>query len=170
MLAALTPLAAADYPMTLVVDARAKTANATVTSSVTIQVDRLMEESRRKRVADALRYGGYPNFLPALRALPPIGTVSIDKRSVEIKYAVETTDQEGKRLVIVADRPLIFLTADTSLNRAGYELTLIELRFDASGKAAGRMMGAARVKPLGDGEVGLDAFADVQVELTEQQK
>ena len=48
--------AAGDYPLVLTLEASANIATAAVTSTVTIRVDRLMEESRRKRVTDALTY------------------------------------------------------------------------------------------------------------------
>ena len=156
---------AGEYPLTMNLNARAKTATTTVTSEVTVHVDRLMEETRRKRVADTLRFSGYSNFLAALRALPAIGTITLAGRMVEIRYAVESPAETGRRLVLVADRPLLFLSGDRAKARAGYELTIIELRFDGQGDATGRMLGAARVKPTGDGAVGVDDYADVPVEL-----
>ena len=47
--------AAGEYPMKLTLNAQLKTAATTVTSSVTIAVKRLMEESRRQRVTDGLK-------------------------------------------------------------------------------------------------------------------
>jgi hypothetical protein len=155
-----------DYPLTLLVDARAKTETTTITSIVTIHVDRLMEESRRKRVADALKHGGYPTFLPALRALPAIGAITLEKRMVDLKYAQESRDEKGRRLVLVADRPLFFLGNEQAKARAGYELTVVDLRFDAKGGVTGSMMGAARVKPTGDGGVDVDDYTDLSVQLT----
>src|SRR4051812_34863319 len=90
--------AAVDYPLELTFDASLKTEAATITSSVTIHLDRLMEESRRKRVTDALAHGGYGNFLPALRGLPPIGTIVLNKKTVEIRYAREESEGAGRRL------------------------------------------------------------------------
>jgi hypothetical protein len=156
--------AAGEYPLTLVADARAKNETTTINTKVTIYVDRLMEESRRKRVSDALRFSGYANALTALRALPPIGKIDLEKRSVQIKYAVETQDEKGRHLVLVADRPLFFLGSQKS--SAGYELTIAELHIDAQGNVTGTMMGAARVKPTGEGGVGVGDFGDVKVELT----
>src|SRR5262249_7473140 len=72
---------------------------------------------------------------------------------------------DGRRLVVVADRPLFFLTADPSRNRAGYELTAVELHIDNSGGVTGRMSGAARVKPSPEGVV-LSDFAEAPVQLT----
>jgi hypothetical protein len=157
---------AGEYPLTMRLDARAKTATTTVTSSVTVHVDRLMEENRRKRVADTLQYSGYANFLNALRALPAIGTIALEGRMVEIRYAVESQTETGRRLVLVADRPLLFLGGDRAKPRAGYELTIIELRFEGRGGPTGTMAGAARVKPTGGGGVGIDDYADVVVELS----
>ena len=159
-----TARATSEYPLTLVADARAKTSTTTVNSQVTIRVDRLMEENRRMRVTDALKYSGYANFLSALRALPAVGTIELATRKVELRYAHEQQDDTGRRLVLVADRPLFFLGGDPRKARAGYELTIVELRFDARGGATGTMAGAARVKPSPDGIV-LDDYADVTVQL-----
>jgi len=157
--------AAGDYPMTLSADAKATAGTAAVTAVVTIKVDRLMEESRRVRVTDKLTHDGYAKFVPELRTLPPIGTIEVQKRSVEIRYAREQRDDKGRRVVLIADRPLFFLAADPAKNRAGYELTIIELRFDAAGGFTGTMAGAAKVKPSPDGPI-LDDFAEAPVTLT----
>jgi hypothetical protein len=152
-----------DYPMTLTTTAKATSGAASVTSAVTIHVDRLMEENRWKRVTDALTYNGYAKFVPVLRELPPIGSIEVQGRSVEIRYAREQKDASGRRLVVVADRPLFFL-GDPTKNRAGYELTIAELRFAPDGAVSGTMAGAARVKPSAEGPV-LDDFAEVRVQL-----
>jgi hypothetical protein len=156
---------AADYPLTQAFHARATAGATTVTSVVTVRVDRLMEENRWARVTDALKYSGYANFLNALRALPAVGAIELETRSVEIRYAREQRHADGRRLVLVSDRPLFFLGGDPAKSRAGYELTVVELRFDAQGVVTGTMAGAARVKPSPDG-VQLDDYAEVSVLLT----
>ena len=156
--------AVGEYPLVLTLSAAAATSTTAVTSSVTIRVSRLMEESRRKRVTDALLHGGYGNFLPALRLLPPIGAITLNAKTVEIRYADEQQESTGRRLVLVADRPLFFLGNATKA-RAGYELTIVELRFDATGGVTGTMTGAARVKPSPDGLV-VDKWEDAPVSLT----
>jgi hypothetical protein len=117
-------------------------------------------------VTDALRYGGYQNCLPALRAAPVIGTIALDKREVQLRYAREQPDGKGTRLTLVADRPLFFFAADPAKTRAGYELTVVDLRLDEKGVGSGTMAGAARVKPAPGGAVILDDFAEAPVELT----
>ena len=158
--------AATEYPLALAVTAQAKNATTTVTSTFTIRVERLMTETTRATVTDALRYGGYQNFLPALRAAPVIGTIALDKREVQLRYAREQPDGKGTRLTLVADRPLFFFAADPAKTRAGYELTVVDLRLDEKGVGSGTMAGAARVKPAPGGAVILDDFAEAPVELT----
>jgi hypothetical protein len=156
--------AAGHYPLELTLEATAGNSTTHVTSSVSIRVDRLMEENRRKRVTDALTYSGYGNFMTALRALPPVGAITLSGRSVELRYAREDQEDSGRRLVLVADRPLFFLGNDQGKSKAGYELTVVELRIDAQGLVSGRMAGAARVKPSPSGVV-LDDFAEAPVAL-----
>src|SRR5688572_16663407 len=93
-----------EYPLVLTVGAEVSDATTTVSSSVNIRVDRLMEENRRQRVTDALTHGGYPNFLNALRPLPAIGTIEHRGHSVEVRYAHEQPEGTDRRLVLIADR------------------------------------------------------------------
>jgi hypothetical protein len=157
---------AGEYPFSAVLDAHAETATAKVTSQVTISIDRLMEESRRVRVLDGLKYGGYPRLLNTLRALPPIGTIRLAAREVEIRYAVEQPHARGRRVVLVADHPLFFLAGDPDKARAGYELTIVELIIDAKDGVTGTMTGAARVKPDREAVLVVDDFAEAPVRLT----
>jgi len=157
--------AAGEYPLALVANAQATNGTTTITSVLTIQIDRLISEGNRTRVTDALKFGGYQNFFTALRKLPAIGRVEIEKRRVDIRYAREEKDDKGMRLVLVADKPLFFL-GEAVKNRAGYELTVVELSLDAQGAGTGRMLGAARVKPAPDGSVVVDDFASTPVQLT----
>jgi len=160
--------AAGEYPLNVTLEANAKTANAAITSKVSIALDRLMEESRRTRVIEGLKYNGYPGALKVLRSLPPVGTIEVAGRKVEIRYAHEQPQQGGYRLVLVADRPSFFLTGDPEKPRAGYELTMVELIVDAKGGITGTMTGAARVKPGGDGGPVVDDFAGFPVRLEGQ--
>jgi hypothetical protein len=156
---------AADFPLTLAASAQVSKGATTITTTFTIHIDRVMNDTFRKRVTDALMHGGYPNFLPALRALPVIGTIEIEKRKVELRYVREEPREGGSRLVLVADQPLFFL-GEPAKSRAGYELTLVDLTIDASGAGTGTMMGAARVKPTADGGIVVDDFTGEPVKLT----
>jgi hypothetical protein len=156
--------AVSDYPLDLTLDANANTSTTAVTSIVTVRVERLMEENRRKRVTDALTYSGYAAFLTALRALPPVGTITVRARTVDVRYAREQPETTGRRLLLVADHPLVFVGGDPAKSRVGYELTVLELHFDTQGGITGTMAGAARVKPSPGGPV-LDDYAEAPLRL-----
>ena len=160
--------AAVQYPLTLTLDGQVKLGVTTVTSKLTIKVDRPMEESRRTRVTDALKFGGYPNFLKTLRPLPAVGSIATQTKTVDVKYTREEQDGTTTRLILVGDRPLFFLSPDPEKAKAGYELTLVDLRFDGKGGVTGQMAGAARVKPAPDGSVILDTYAEDPVPLKGQ--
>jgi len=157
--------AAGDYPLVRAFEARAKVGDTSIAAKITVSVDRLMEESRWKRVTDALKHGGYPNFVNALRMLPSIGWVEINKRRVLLRYAREEQRPAGRRLLVVADKPLFFLGDPTNV-KPGFELTVVELIIDAKGAITGSMAGAARVRPSGDGGVILDDYAEALVPLS----
>jgi hypothetical protein len=156
---------AVEYPLSVTLDAVAKSATASVTSSVSVSIERVMEELPRKRAADGLTYNGYQGFMNVLRTLPPLGAITLSGRKVEIRYAHDQAHTNGRRLVLVSDQPLFFLASDPAKRRTGYELTIVELIVDEQGGINGTMAGAARVKPGADGVPILDDFAEVPVRL-----
>ncbi len=160
----ITVLAADAYPRTIVADAHAQSGVTTITSKVTITIDRLIAATPRTRVLDGLKYNGFQGFMDALRLLPAIGVIAPQSREVKVKYAWETKTDGGARLIVVSDQPLFFLAADASKKRAGYDLTVVDLMFDAKGAATGMLAGAARIKPAPDGVV-LDDQAAAPVQL-----
>ncbi len=166
VLAAL-PLAiqAQSYPMTLSASAEMKMAKSAVTATFTIHLEALMNDYSFKTVADALKYGGYPNFLPALRKLPPIGFVELGNARTEIKYARMSPDSH---LVIGTDRPIFFVGggAPDYKRKAGYEVGIIDLEFDPQGNGHGTMAAAARVKPGPDGGVVIDDYAEAPIKVS----
>jgi hypothetical protein len=159
-------LAAGDYPKTFVASAKVVNGATTVTSKVTIKVNRLVEPSRRDRVIAGLKANGYQGFMDALRPLPPIGAIATQSNEVLVRYAWESEVEGKKRLIVVSDKPLFFLAGDASKAKAGYELTFVELVFDGKGGATGTMAGAARVKPVPPDGIALQDYSTEPVELT----
>jgi len=159
-------LAADSYPRTIVAAAKAVDGATTVTSTVTIKVNRLMEPSRRDRVINGLKANGYQGFMDALRPLPAVGSIATQSNEVLLRYAWETEVEGKTRLIVVSDKPLFFLSGDSSKAKAGFELTVVELIFDAKGGATGTMAGAARVKPAPDTGIVLQDYAAAPVQLT----
>jgi hypothetical protein len=138
----------------------------TVTSTITITIDRLVEPSRRDRLIEGLKRDGYQGFMDVIWTLPTIGSIAIQSDHVDVKYAWETQVQKRRHLIVVADKPLFFLARDAAQGRAGYDLTVVDLQFDDRGAATGTMAGAARVKLSPDDGIGLQDYAAVPFQLT----
>jgi hypothetical protein len=158
--------AALEYPLTLTAQAKYANGPTTITSAITIRVDRLMDPAARTRALDRLKYNGYQGFMTALRPLPVVGQVSSPNARVDLRYAWETKADDRTRLILVADKPLFFLPADASKSKAGYELTVVDLMLDSKNAGSGTMAGAARVKPSPELGVILDDFGAAPVQLT----
>src|SRR5262245_27351920 len=155
------------YPKTLAATAEVSSAAGKSSAAMTIRVERLMDDLYFKRVADALKFGGYLKFLPALRTLPAIGYVQLGETRTDLKYARERPD--GKpRLVLGTDRPVFFVGAGApdAKPRTGYDMAVIELDIDAQGNGQGTMAAAARVRPAPDGSVIVDDYADTPVKIS----
>ena len=134
-----------------------------------MRVTRYTPDFDRKTVEEALRLGGYPRFLTALRGAPEVGQVVLGGgQPFAIRYARETTEASGRRIVLVTDEPVFFAGAGRAgaKPREGYEVAVLRLEVDATGAGRGTMAAAARVRPDGAGGVLLDDYAEEPLELT----
>jgi hypothetical protein len=158
---------AQSYPRTLVAAAAVSGANGALTGTLTIHVNELMHDVDFKQVADALQYGGYLQFLPALRKLPEIGYVQIGDRKTALKYA-RVRPGASPLLVLGTDRPIFFVGGGSpaAKPKAGYEVGVIELDIDAQGNGKGTMAAAARVKRGPDGGPIVEDYAEAPIQLT----
>jgi hypothetical protein len=154
-------------PETFVAKAQASNkAGAAVSSPILFHVDRYTPDFDRAAVQEALRVGGYPGFLPALRKAPNVGYVELAGRRVAIRWARETPAAPGRTIVLVTDKPVAFLGGQAEgKSRAGYEVAVIQLKVDAKGEGTGTMAAAARVKPGGETGVQIDDYAETPIEL-----
>ena len=61
-------------------------------------------------MTNALKTGGYPALLTAVRSAPAVGTVTIGKDTYTIRWAREQRSGENKRTIsIVTDKPMYFV-------------------------------------------------------------
>ena len=159
--------AALVYPRTVTANAKATSGATTITSTITIQIDRLVEPSRRDRLIKGLKQNGYQGFIDVMRPLPVIGAIKTQRREVPVKYAWETDVQGKHRLIVVSDAPLFFLEDDQPKAKPGFRLTVVQLLLDDRGAGTGMMAGAARVKPTADAEgIVLEDYSTTPVDLT----
>ncbi|HXW07770.1 MAG TPA: hypothetical protein VD833_21250 [Vicinamibacterales bacterium] len=150
------------------------TANANVTGAAgaaaatfTVVIKRYTPDADRTAVEGALKGGGYPAFLKALRQAPDVGYVQHGPNQFAIRYARETRTPKGRTIVLVTEKPMFFLggAAPDAKPREGYEVALLRMEIDDVGLGNGMMTGAARVKPLPEGGVQVDDYAEQPIKL-----
>jgi hypothetical protein len=141
---------------------------ASAAATVQIEIRRYTPDPDRAAVEGALKGGGYPAFLTALRKAPEVGTVSLGTQKWAIRWAREQSTPTGRTIVVVTDQPMFFLGGSkaNAKPRAGYEVGLIRIQVDAAGMGTGEMAAAARVKPGGEAGVQVDDYADQPIKLT----
>jgi hypothetical protein len=155
-------------PETFVAKAESRAgATAVYSASLTIHVDRYTRDADRKVMEEALRTGGYPGFLAALRKAPEVGYVETGDKKFTVRWAKEVPEGEGRAISIVTDAPIYFVGGGRpdAKSRAGYELAVLELKMDSAGTGEGTMAAAARVKPGGETGVLIDRYADQPIKL-----
>ena len=155
-------------PETFVAKAEARSgATAVASTSITIQVDRYTPDADRKVMEEALRTGGYPGFLTALRKAPAVGYVEAGDKKFTVRWARVVPDGDGRTISIVTDAPIFFVGGGNpdAKSRAGYELAVLQLKMDSAGVGEGTMAPAARVKPGGETGVRIDQYADQPIKL-----
>jgi hypothetical protein len=150
--------------------AQAKNATGAVSGTLEVRLKRYTPEFDRKTVEAALKEGGYPRFVLALRNAPEVGQLVLaGGEPFAIRYAREKVDAGGRTIVLVTDRPVFFIGGGRSAGskpRAGYEVAVLQIKVDGKGQGSGTMAAAARVRPDGDGGVLLDDYAEDPIAVT----
>jgi hypothetical protein len=138
-----------------------------VAATIQIQIQRYTPDADRTAVENALKSGGYPTFLTALRKAPDVGSVSMNGRTWTIRWAREQPRPNGRKIVVVTDQPIYFVGGGSvdAKPREGYEVAVIQMDVDDGGFGSGSMAAAARVKPGGDTGVQIDDYADKPIKI-----
>ena len=96
-------------PETFVMKAEPRSGTGVASAPLTIQVDRYTQDADRKAMQEALRVGGYPGFLTALRKAPVVGHVQAGDRKIPVRWARQVPDGQGRTISIVTDAPIFFV-------------------------------------------------------------
>ena len=155
-------------PETITANAHVAGPNGAAATRITMQIDRYTPDADREAVTQALKQGGYPAFLTALRKAPVVGTITVAGQTFNIRWAREQPVSNGRTIVLVTDKPVFFVGggSTTAKPREGYEVALLQFRLDGSGLGfEGTMAAAARVKPAAPRGCQIDDYADKPIQL-----
>ena len=90
------------------VNAQVKGVAGAAAATLQVHIDRYTPDGDRTAVEDALKHGGYANFLNALRKAPEVGRVQSGERQFTIRWARQTNTKDGGRtIVVVTDKPIL---------------------------------------------------------------
>ena len=137
-------------------------------SYIDIHIDKYTRDADREKLTQALKTGGYPALLTAVRAAPAVGTVTAGKQTFTIRFAREQRTGENKRTIsVVTDKPMYFVGGGSvdAKPRAGYELAAMQFDMDDAGMGQGTMAAAARIKPGEPNGFVIDDYADQPIKL-----
>jgi hypothetical protein len=137
-------------------------------ATIEIDIRRYTPAADLSAVENALKTGGYPAFVTALRKAPEVGVVSFGDRKWAIRWARERPSGEYTRsIVVVTDEPIFFVGGGRvdAKPREGYQVAVIQMEVDNVGMGRGSMTAAARVKPGGDTGVQIDDYAEKPIKL-----
>ena len=171
---AMSPAAAqtprnAGAPETFSANAQVASGAGAIAATIQVQIQRYSPDFDRKSVESALKGGGYPAFLSALRKAPEVGSVGIGDQKFAIRYAREEKTDKGRTITVLTDKPMFFVGGGRTdaKPRAGYEVGAIQMMVDDVGLGSGSMAAAARIKPGPEGVgVQVDDYADAPIKLT----
>jgi hypothetical protein len=137
-------------------------------TTLKIRVERYTPDAERDAVIGALKQGGYPAFVLALRKAPVVGTITAGGQSFNIRWARAEAIKNGRSIVLVTEKPMFFVGggAVDAKPRQGYEVAVVSFRIDDVGMGYdGKMAAAARVKQSATGGVEIDEYADKLIDL-----
>ena len=154
-------------PETFGASVQAKVAPGAIAARIQIDIQRYTPDFDRTAVETALKQGGYPAFVTALRKAPEVGSVTVGDQKFPIRWAREQKTAKGRTIVVVTDKPVFFVGGGSpdAKPRAGYEVAVIQLVVDEIGLGRGSMAAAARVKPGGETGVQIDDYAEQPITL-----
>lgn len=155
-------------PETFSANAQVASGAGAIAATIQIQIQRYTPDFDRKSVESALKGGGYPSFLTALRKAPEVGVVLVGEQKFSIRYAREEKGDKGRTITVVTDKPIFFVGGGRAeaKPRAGYEVGALRMEVDSVGLGSGTMAAAARIKPGPEGVgVQVDDYADAPIKL-----
>lgn len=137
---------------------------------VQIQIEKWSPDGDREALLQAFSDKGQDEMLKQLLKRPRLGFIRLPNTlGHDIHYAVQQPlPDNGRRIVIVTDRPIGMAEARNSTRSMDYPFTMIELRFPASGVGVGKMSTGTQIVKSKDGtHLELEMWGNTPTSFTE---
>ena len=142
------------------------------TAPVMVTVDRTMAQAQVDSLIEAFKSGGAEALRKALDGVPPTGSVRIGNAKPAVaRMTLERVTDKGRLVTIVTLEPIAFLGAGMpgAKPTEGYQFGVVDLEVDATGKGAGTLSPAAKIR-VHEGAFVVEDYATDLVQLKEVSK
>jgi hypothetical protein len=78
---------------------------------------------------------------------------------------VKPTEDGGRNILAVTDRPIQFIEAWSSTRTMDYPFGIVELNVDAKGKGTGRLLAAARITVTADHQIEVERYEAIETRM-----
>ena len=138
---------------------------------VTIRISRWTPDEENLRLLDILREKGQNPFLEALLDVKPVGSIQTPTSlRYDFFYARSTPgDGDGRRIMLITDRPMPFAERVSGSRSRDYPFTVIELRLDKDGRGEGTLAQMVQLRLVGN-FLGIENLATSPMKLGEVKK
>lgn len=138
-----------------------------VAAAMTIRIERYTADADHQALVAALNTHDEAAFLAALKRTPPLGTLTMGKRSLPIRWARQQAQGQDRRIAVMTGEPAFFFGAGAvdAKPTAGYDVAVLEFTVDSVGIGKGSMAAAAKVKPGGATGIEIEDYSGKRIEL-----
>ena len=139
----------------------------TGTAPVSIVIKHWATDAERASALKALRSGGTQSLKKALATMKDSGTLQLSTTTAAIKYAYTQSTGSGRIVTVLTAKPLYHLggSLPDAKPKAGYDVAVAVLVFEADGTGHGELSPAAKVSADDSGAVIVDDYGDAKIWL-----
>ncbi len=168
----LTTAGAAQAAETFSGTASVKTATASASRPITIQVDRFLTDAERDDVASVVKTNDNAAVVKLLSGMPDIGYIQVGERKTPIKYAYSRSTGAGRMVTVATAVPVLHLggSEPDAKPKAGYDMAFALLVLDANDKGSGEFGPAVKLKVNENGALVTEDYGTDVVRITDAAK
>ena len=150
------------------------TNNGPKTGVLNFAVERWSTDEERSRLLSIVKsekdsYRANEEMVKVIQKMPKVGWIrSTTSLSWELRYArQEPLEDGGRRVVLATDRPIGFWEVNNQTRTMEYPLTIIEIRFDKSGKGKGKILAGTKLYLNKDNNIVIEHWENEPIRFNE---
>lgn len=138
---------------------------------LTIRIERWTSDEENERLLETLRDKGQRAFLDALTDQKPVGAIMTPTSlRYDFFYARQMpADDGGRRIMMIADRPMTVAERTSAATSREYPFTVIDMQLDKDGTGQGTLSQLVQLRLLGN-ILGIDNLASGPMKLNDIKK